>query len=219
MATKSSATALHAKLAESLDTANQGAHETHSHKAMTTHTSHSHTSHSTHTKHKASHAAEGAATHELAELKKPELNVTKIVDSSMLLAAGAGAIPLPIWDTVAIMAVQVKMLADLSAFYGVPFKENAGKAAVASLIGGLAPGLLARGTFGLFLKLLPGVGSVFGAIAQPAFAAALTYGMGKVFISHFESGGTLLTFNAKDFKSTLTDEVKAGMKKVTELKI
>ncbi len=208
MATKSSATALHAKLAESLDTANQGAHEPHSHEAMTTHT-----------KHKVSHSAKGAAAHELAELKKPELNAAKIVDSSMLLAAGAGAIPIPVWDTVAVMAVQVKMLSDLSAFYGVPFKENLGKAAVASLIGGLAPGLLARGSLGVFLKILPGIGSVVGAIAQPVFAAALTYGIGKVFISHFESGGTLLTFNAKDFSTTLSDEVKAGMKKVSELKI
>jgi len=213
MSTKSSATELHAKLAESLDTANQEAHEKESH-AMTTHAAPSTTKHP-----KAAHSVKDAAAHEIAELEKAPLTAAKIVDGSMILAAGAGAIPLPVWDAAAIVAVQVKMIADLAGFYGVPFQKNLGKTAVFALLGGLAPGMLARSSAGLFLKLLPGIGSLVGAIAQPAFAAAVTYGVGKVFISHFESGGTLLTFSAKDFKDTMTEEVKAGMKRVSEIKL
>jgi uncharacterized protein (DUF697 family) len=147
------------------------------------------------------------------------LTPDKIINSSMLLAAGAGAIPLPIWDTAAVTVVQVKMLADLSAHYGVPFKQNLGQNAVAALLGGLAPAMIARGALGSILKGIPGVGSIFGAVLQPAFAAAITYAIGRIFINHYESGGTLLTFSPSKFKDTFTEEVKAGMKKVRDIKI
>jgi uncharacterized protein (DUF697 family) len=150
-----------------------------------------------------------------------EISLTpdKIINSSMLLAAGAGAIPLPIWDTAAVTVVQVKMLADLSSHYGVPFKQNLVQNAVAALLGGLAPAMIARGALGSFLKGIPGLGSIFGAVLQPAFAAAVTYALGRVFISHYESGGTLLNFSASKFKDTFTEEVKVGMKKVRDIKI
>ena len=147
------------------------------------------------------------------------LTPDKIINSSMLLAAGAGAIPLPIWDTAAVTVVQVKMLADLSAHYGVPFKQNLGQNAVAALLGGLAPAMIARGALGSILKGIPGLGSIFGAVLQPAFAAAITYAIGRIFINHYESGGTLLTFSPSKFKDTFTEEVKAGMKKVRDIKI
>src|SRR5204862_2573037 len=103
--------------------------------------------------------------------------------------------------------------------YGKPFAENAGKSAVAALVGSLAPGMLARGTFGIFFKTLPGIGSLVGAVALSVLAGGCTYAIGQVFVRHYESGGTLLTFNAKDFQAGFTEEVKAGMKKVAEVKI
>jgi uncharacterized protein (DUF697 family) len=199
MAAKSRASNLHAKLAESLDAANAVSPP----KETTTTMS----------------LQETATKVDLALGAPVALTAEKIVNGSMILAAGAGAIPLPIWDSAAIMGVQIKMIADLAAFYGVPFEKKLGRTAIATLIGGLAPGLLARGGVGAFLKILPGVGSIFGALAQPAFAAAVTYGIGQVFIKHFKSGGTLPTFSARDFKDTLTDEVKTGFKKVSEVKL
>ncbi len=145
--------------------------------------------------------------------------VERIILTSAAFAAGAGAIPVPVWDAVAIGGVQLKMLADISAVYGIPFTQNSGKTAVAALIGGLAPGMLARGSFGIFFKALPGIGSAVGAIALPALAGGCTYAIGQVFVRHYESGGTLLTFNAKDFQAGFTEEVKAGMKKVADIKI
>jgi uncharacterized protein (DUF697 family) len=143
----------------------------------------------------------------------------RIVLTSTMLGAGAGALPIPVWDAIAVTGVQLKMLADLSALYGVPFTDNLGKSAVASLVGGLAPGMLAHGTFGIFFKTLPGLGSLIGAAALPALAGGCTYAVGQVFVRHYESGGTLLTFSAKDFQAGFTEEVKAGMKKVAAIKI
>lgn len=139
----------------------------------------------------------------------------RIVLTSTGLAAGAGAIPLPIWDVAAVTAIQLKMLADVSSLYGVPFKDNLGKSAIAALLGGLAPEWLARGVLGVLVKAFPGVGSIAGAVATPALSAAFTYGIGRVFIRHYESKGTLLTFKSKEFKETFTEEVKSGIEKVS----
>ncbi len=149
----------------------------------------------------------------------PVLSDERIINGSMLLAAGAGAIPFPLWDGAAIVAVQVKMLSDLSAYHGVPFSKNAGKTAALALLGGLAPSLIARGAAGMFLKAIPVVGTVYGALAQPAFAAAITYAVGRVFSSHLKSGGTLLTFNARDFKDSIAAEVQTGLKRASEMKL
>jgi uncharacterized protein (DUF697 family) len=145
--------------------------------------------------------------------------VDRIITTSTALAAGAGALPIPVWDTVMIGGIQLKMIADISQAYGIPFTENIGKSALASLIGSLAPDLLARGTFGVFFKTLPGIGSVISTVAMPVLAGGCTYAIGQVFVRHYESGGTLLTFNAKEFQAGFTDEVKAGMKKVAAVKI
>lgn len=171
----------------------------------------------------------GATTPTMTSATAPESTSTcacsckaaaeRIVLTSTLLSAGAGAVPVPVWDAIAIGGVQLKMIADLSATYGVPFSDNVGKTAIATLVGSLAPGMLARGTFGIFFKSLPGIGSAIGAVALPVLAGGCTYAIGQVFIRHFESGGTLLTFNAKDFQTGFTEEVKAGMKKVADIKV
>ena len=72
------------------------------------------------------------------------------------------------------------------------------------------------GPVSFFVSLLPAPSS---AIAMPVLAGGCTYAIGQVFVRHYESGGTLLTFNVKEFQAGFTNEVKAGMKKVTEVKI
>lgn len=142
-----------------------------------------------------------------------------IVMTSSLMAAGAGAIPLPGWDVAAVVGVQLKMLADLSKLYDVPFSKNIGKSAMGALVGGLGPTYLARGSFGAVVKVIPGLGQFVGMVALPALSGGCTYALGKVFIAHYESGGTLLTFKPKEFSTRFAAEVKAGMKKVASVKI
>ncbi|MFX3681334.1 MAG: YcjF family protein [bacterium] len=142
-----------------------------------------------------------------------------VVTSSAMLAAGAGAIPATGWDMAAIAGVQLKMLSDLAKIYGVPFTENLGKTVLATTITALAPGLVAQSSFASALKVVPGLGQIMGMLAVPAYAGGLTYAVGRVFISHFESDGDLLSFNPKKFSSHLADEMKAGMKKVASVKL
>ena len=55
-------------------------------------------------------------------------------------------------------------------------------------------------TFGSLMKGLPGVGTALARLIMPVFSAGVTYVIGKVFIKHFASGGTLLDFNPPDYR-------------------
>jgi len=50
------------------------------------------------------------------------------------------------------------------------------------------------------LKFVPVVGTLTAAFVMPALSAGATYAIGKAFIQHFASGGTLLDFNPPDYR-------------------
>jgi uncharacterized protein (DUF697 family) len=128
---------------------------------------------------------------------------SQLVDRFSLWSGAAGLIPLPLIDVAAVGGVQIQMLRRLSEIYGVPFSENRGKSILASLAGALIPASTATSTavgFSSLIKGLPGIGTAIGALSMPVFSAAATYIIGKVFIQHFASGGTLLDFNPPDYR-------------------
>jgi uncharacterized protein (DUF697 family) len=94
-------------------------------------------------------------------------------------------------DGLAVSALQLKMLAELSEIYGVPFQENSGKAALASLACFIIPH---AGALGALSNAIP-VLNVLGAPLAATFAGAYSWALGNIFIQHFESGGTFLTFD------------------------
>jgi uncharacterized protein (DUF697 family) len=128
-------------------------------------------------------------------------------------SAGAGAIPLPVIDVAAVIGVQVKMLRDLARLYNVPFDEVRAKSVIGALIGGVLPFHAAAGVAGLFgvlAKSWPGFGTLAGGLALLAAAGAATYALGKVFVEHFESGGTLLDFDADKMRARFRAEMEAA---------
>ena len=128
---------------------------------------------------------------------------SKLVDRFSLWSGAAGLIPIPLVDMAAVGGVQLQMLRRLSEIYGVPFSENRGKSIIASLAGAVIPASTATTTavgVGSLVKSLPGVGTAVGALTMPVFSAGATYVIGKVFIQHFASGGTLLDFNPPDYR-------------------
>jgi uncharacterized protein (DUF697 family) len=135
-----------------------------------------------------------------------ELGALQIVNRHSLYAGGIGLIPIPLVDVAGTMAVQVHLVSELSKHYGVPFTENRVKGFVTGLVGGLAPMPLATGLVGPIVRSLPIIGGVLGAFALPAVAGAITFAIGKVFIQHFESGGTFLDFNPDKVRDYFTQE-------------
>jgi uncharacterized protein (DUF697 family) len=124
---------------------------------------------------------------------------SRLVDRFAIWSGVAGIIPMPIIDVVAVGGLQVQMLRRLSQIYEVPFSENRGKALIAALAGALVPTTSGIGAFSL-LKAVPFVGTIVGGFVTPVLSAGATYGIGKAFIQHFESGGTLLDFNPPDYR-------------------
>jgi uncharacterized protein (DUF697 family) len=95
------------------------------------------------------------------------------------------------------------MLRRLSELYGVPFSENRGKSIIASLAGSVLPASTATSsamTVGSLIKGVPGIGWAVGALTMPVFSAGATWVIGRVFIQHFASGGSLLDFNPPDYR-------------------
>jgi uncharacterized protein (DUF697 family) len=123
----------------------------------------------------------------------------KLVERSSLWSGAAGLIPVPFLDLAAIGGVQIQMLRRISRIYGVPFAENRGKALIASLAGSIIPASSGIGAASI-VKSVPVVGTAISAIVMPVLSAGATYAIGMAFIQHFASGGTLLDFNARDYR-------------------
>lgn len=140
-----------------------------------------------------------------------ETRALAVVKTYIPWAAGAGVLPLPGIDIAAILGVQLRMLAKLSETYGVPFKEQAAKSMIATLMAAVLENSLAGG-FASALKLIPGIGTVLGIAALPAIAAAGTFAVGKVFITHFEAGGTFLDFEPKKVEAHFHAEFENARK-------
>jgi uncharacterized protein (DUF697 family) len=128
-------------------------------------------------------------------------------------SAAAGLVTLPIIDIAAVTAVQLKMVADLSKLYEIPFSHERAKAIVGALVGAVAPQILAGAFIGSAAPLIgavPIVGPVIGIAARPTFNAASTYALGKVFIQHFESGGTLLDMDPDALRAHFRREFQSA---------
>lgn len=147
-------------------------------------------------------SAETTESTEMTDERRDEL-AAQIVDRFSLYSGAAGLIPVPLVDVATVGGVQLQMLRKLSEIYAVPFTENRGKSIIASLAGALIPASGATSTamgVGSLLKSLPGIGTLAGAVSMPVFSAGATYVIGKIFIQHFASGGTLLDFDPPDYR-------------------
>jgi uncharacterized protein (DUF697 family) len=137
----------------------------------------------------------------------------EIVNYYWKWSAGAGLIPVPLLDVAAVTGVQLKMINELAKLYGIPFKKDLAKSSIGSLLGAVTAPVLAAGSIGLLgpaLKVLPGVGTLLGAVATPTFNAAATYALGRVFVQHFESGGTFLDMDPEKVREHFQREFESG---------
>ena len=128
------------------------------------------------------------------------------VRNHVIWSMGAGFIPIPIADFVAVAAVQLDLIRTISNIYGVDFKETEGKALVTSLTGS---GLSRLGANAL-LKLVPGFGSMLGGVSMSIVSGASTYALGQVFKKHFAVGGTFLDFDTDRFQRYYDEQFEKG---------
>lgn len=143
-------------------------------------------------------------------MTEKDMLATETVKRYSLYSAGAGLIPVPLVDVAAISAIQLKMLKDVSVIYDVPFHDERVRSIVAALIGGLAGTNLGYGFGRNLLKMVPVFGPVLGGLSVSAMGGAVTWAVGRVFMQHFASGGTLLDFEPDKMRQHFTSEVSAS---------
>lgn len=140
-----------------------------------------------------------------------------IVKDYALWAGGFGLVPLPILDIAAITATQVRMASELNKHYRRwhrdryhhRFSHERLRSIIVSLIGSTIPVAAGSGV-GSLLKAVPLIGQALGLVTTPVFAWASTVAVGRVFIEHFESGGTLLDFDAEKMRHYYYEQFEAA---------
>ena len=142
-------------------------------------------------------------------MEEREAQAHDIVSNHAWWAGALNLIPTPFVGTIANTAIHLKMLKTLSEHYGVEFTEDLGKKLIASLIGGIVPSATAEAARSL-VRFVPVVGPVLGVVVLPSLSGATTYAIGKVFIQHFESGGTLLDFDPSKMRDFFAEQFEKG---------
>ncbi len=146
------------------------------------------------------------------ELDTRVAQANEIVKRNMLWSAGAGVLPVPMLELVAITAVEIKLINELAQHYKLPFRNDLAKSAVLSLVGSLGSVTLGKMIAFSSMRAIPVFGQLLAVVAVPGMAAAITYAIGKVFIAHFEAGGTLLDFNPAAMRDYFRAQYGDGLK-------
>jgi uncharacterized protein (DUF697 family) len=111
----------------------------------------------------------------------------KIVDRYKVYAALGGLVPMPAIGLAGLTAINMRMVKALCDLYELPFESNQTRSIIMGLIGGSVPAGLGYATASVVGLVLPAAAFV-GLAASSASAAAMTRGIGLVFIEYFENG-------------------------------
>ena len=132
-----------------------------------------------------------------------------VIRNHALGAAAVGLIPVPAVDFVGLTALQLNLLRRLAQIYEVPFSQELGKKSIGALVAGFTPMVLSA-PLASAVKVVPMIGSTLGGLAMSAVAGASTYAIGKVFLQHFDSGGTFLNFNPNAVRAYYREQFERG---------
>ena len=135
----------------------------------------------------------------------------ELIQRHTLGAVGIGLLPVPGLDMAALVALQLNMLRALGDLYEQPLVDSLGRSIIASLIGGIAP-LTSLSV----LKFIPVIGTLLASISAPVFTGASTYALGRVFVLHFESGGTFLSLDPDKVRAHYEAEFARAQQLVRE---
>ncbi len=149
-------------------------------------------------------------------VSKTALN--KVLRHHVWSAMGIGLLPVPLVDIPALIVVQLNLLRQLSRMYDIPFFHDAVRKILSSMIAGTLPIVATPALATSLVKFIPGLGQAAGALTMSVIAGASTYAIGKVFIQHFASGGTFLTFDPDKVQAYYTEMFQEGQEVAANFK-
>jgi uncharacterized protein (DUF697 family) len=140
---------------------------------------------------------------ETVSSKDVHAEAARVISTAVKWSAAAAIVPVPYIDLLALGAVQVKMVRDLARVYGLEAEGETLKGVISALLGTLAPAAVSGGLLGSALKVIPVGGTIVGSVGLAAFGSAATYAIGKIFVAHFDQGGTVTSFSAEAIEADL----------------
>jgi uncharacterized protein (DUF697 family) len=159
-------------------------------------------------------ATEGVNT---ASTEGREERLERLSRNHVLTSMGVGLIPLPFVDFIGLIGIQLNMVRKIAAEYAIPFRQDIGKSVISSLMGGVLP-VTVGCAFASLIKCIPLIGQTTGAVTMPVVSGAATYAIYKVFVQHFESGGTFLDLDPAKVKAYFKEQFNKGKKVAADLK-
>ncbi len=135
----------------------------------------------------AKNPAAAASRPSTAHAAKRRALAHRIVNRHRNYAAVGGLVPLPVVSIASLTAINMRMVKALSDLYGVPFQRDRARALIVGIVGAAVPTGLGTATASTLMFVVPG-GLLFGLGVSAVTAAALTRGIGLVFVEGFESG-------------------------------
>jgi uncharacterized protein (DUF697 family) len=145
-----------------------------------------------------------------AELTRPE-QANSVIRNHVYVSAGLGVVPVPLVDLVGFMAIQYDMAKKIAGIYQVEFSQERVRTIVLSLLGSVLPVALTQ-TAASLLKFVPVLGTFATAISVSSLGSASTFAIGRVLVQHFETGGTLLDFDAEKMRDYFKQQFDLGKK-------
>ena len=134
-----------------------------------------------------------------------------LIREHVVWSVGAGMVPVPIVDFVAVTAIQIDLIRQLCTLYGVNYDEGTGKVWVGALTGGALARIGASA-----IKAIPGIGSILGGLSMSVASGASTFAVGQVVKKHLEGGGTMSNLNVDAAKKDYEGELERGKKVAQE---
>lgn len=104
-----------------------------------------------------------------------------IINTAVAAAVAAGAIPIPLSDTIPITAAQIGMIVSLGKVFDLNLSESASKSIINVTI---AQGA-GRAVFASLLKAIPGAGTVVGGLIAASTAGSITAALGWLVADDF----------------------------------
>lgn len=142
----------------------------------------------------------------------PKEDMEKLIRRNVYASMAVGLIPVPVADFAGVTLIQLNMLRVIAKKYGVPFSNSTAKNILSALVGGAVPASVSGPLAASLSKLVPAAGTTVGVITMPIVSGAATYAVGKVFVQHFASGGTFLTFKPEKVKAYYEEMFNKGKK-------
>lgn len=129
----------------------------------------------------------------------------QVIKQHVVWAVGAGLVPVPLIDFVAVTAIQVDLIRQLCTLHGASYEEANGKMWVGALTGGALARIGASA-----IKAIPGIGSLIGGLSMSIASGASTWGVGQVVNKHLAAGGTLTDLNVEKARQQYEAEYEKG---------